>query len=179
VIGTTAATSTSITITISTRTTLTTTGTTLTTDPGKATGRDKAAVSGSITHNIAVTLPTGTGELPVSTVEERKGNNARVAQPALGIVPVAEPEMPQVIGPAVDQVGDKPIGRAVAKLIGPVVDLAAGKLIGLAVGRLIGPAAAKQIGPAAAAERRVQAVAEIGLGTALYPRVQGAAAATP
>ena len=127
VTGTATATSTSTTITISTRTTSTTTGTT------SVTGPDKAVGIGSITHSIAVTLPTETGERPVSMAEERKGSNALVARTALGIVPVAEPEMPQVIGPAVDQAGDKPIGpavdRAVAKLIGPVAEPVAGKLI--------------------------------------------------
>ncbi len=54
-----------------------------------------------------------------------------------------------------------------------------GKRTGRAVDRLIGPAAAKLIGPAAAVELRVQAVAEIRLVTALYPRVQRAAAAVP
>lgn len=130
--------------------------------------------SGSITHNIAATLHTETGERSVSMAEERKGSNALVARPALGIVPAA------------DQAGDKPIGRAVAKLTGPVAVLAAGKLIVLAavklivlaVGRLIDPAVAKLIGPAAV-ELRVQAVAEIGLVAALYPRVQEAEAAMP
>lgn len=116
-------------------------------------------------------LPTQTGEPPVSMADEHKGSNAPVVRTALGIVPVAEPEMSQVIGPAVDQVGLKPIG--------PVAELAAGKLIVLAVGRQIGPAAARQIGPVVAVELRVQAVAEIRLVTALYPRVQRAEAAMP
>lgn len=126
---------------------------------------------GSIIHSIAEMLPTETVEPPVSTVGERKGSNALVARTALLIGPVAEPEMPQGIGP----VGDKPIGRA--------VEQAAGKLIVLvaepAVGKPIDQVAGKPIGPAAAVELRVQAVAEIRLVTALYPRVQRAVAAVP